>query len=71
MKTLNFKQWVKMYYNNNLSIEGYACAYRAWDACVEQVLKILEDNKELEATSSHGVKRYKIGGSVIDKIRKL
>lgn len=39
--------------------------------CKEAVLKLLEENKELEAVSFDGKKVYKIYGNVIEKIKKL
>jgi hypothetical protein len=45
------------------------CALFGWNAAKAEILKLLEENKELESISQKGKKVYKIYGSVIDKIK--
>lgn len=42
-----------------------------WVECKEEILKLLEQNTELESISYNGKKVYKIYGNVIEKIMKL
>ena len=75
---MNFKQWLKQQNGCHQSLYGNDILKRdewimeeAWLACQEQILKLLEQNTELESISHNGKKVYKIYGNVIDKIRKL
>jgi (p)ppGpp synthase/HD superfamily hydrolase len=42
-----------------------------FNACKKEVLRVLEENKELESVSYRGKKVYKIYGTIIKKIKKL
>ena len=42
-----------------------------WMECKAEILKLLEQNQELESISHNGRKIYKIYGTVIDKIKEL
>lgn len=67
---MNFKEF--WYQDEQFEVfrttEDYCCG--AWDACKNEIIKLLEENKELEAVSQNGKKVYKIYGNVIEKIRK-
>lgn len=42
-----------------------------WMECKVEILKLLEQNQELESISQNGRKVYKIYGTVIEKIKEL
>jgi (p)ppGpp synthase/HD superfamily hydrolase len=42
-----------------------------FNTCKKEVLRVLEENKELESVSYRGKKVYKIYGTIIKKIKKL
>ena len=46
------------------------CSEYGWNSCKNEILELLEKNKELEFISHNGKKVYRIYGAVIDKIKK-
>ena len=65
----DFLAWKQWYANQPFDYPPNA--RDAWFACKNEVIKLLEEDLELDSISYNGKKVYKIYGTVIDKIRKL
>ena len=65
---MNFKQWLDWY--NKEPFDYPPNARDGWFACKREIIKLLEENKELESVSYEGKKVYKIYGKVINKIKE-
>lgn len=64
---MNFEKW----FSNIERVNGdnKLWSRKSWNTCKNQILKLLEQNKELESISHNGKKVYKIYGTVIEKIK--
>ena len=69
---MNFEEWYIKYRQS----QGMNCKLEmsdvknSWESCKQEIIKLLEQNKELEAISYDGKKVYKIYGNAIEKINE-
>lgn len=69
---MNFEEWFDFYYGKNprISSDTVMDSQVAWEACKEEVLKILNNNKRDCLTNSSDWLKY-VRISVINEIEKL
>lgn len=69
---MNFEEWFDFYYGKNprISSDTVMDSQVAWEACKEEVLKILNNNKRDCLTNSNDWLEY-VRISVINEIEKL
>jgi hypothetical protein len=67
---MNFDKWFNKQKEYHLTPHAYAIGRDSWSSCRREILRMLEQNKELESISHNGKKVFKIYGTVIEKIKK-
>lgn len=65
---MTYKEWLDWY--NKEPFDYPPNARDGWLACKREIIKLLEQNKELEFVSYSGKKVYRIYDSVVEKIKK-